>query len=200
MSMNKPEVERLQREAATTLREHWSLFLVEGIILVILGVAAVIIPPLATLAVTILFGWLFLFSGIVGLITTFWMRPAAGFLWSIVSAIVGIVAGAVLLIWPLNGVLSLTFVLIAFFVIEGVASIMFALDHRRELSGRWEWMLASGVVDLILAAIIFTGLPGSAAWALGLIVGVNMIFGGSALIAMALYARDRGSQSANPAH
>lgn len=105
-----------------------------------------------------------------------------------------------LLIWPLNGVLSLTFVLIAFFVIEGVASIMFALDHRRELSGRWEWMLASGVVDLILAAIIFTGLPGSAAWALGLIVGVNMIFGGSALIAMALYARDRGSQSANPAH
>lgn len=105
-----------------------------------------------------------------------------------------------LLIWPLNGVLSLTFVLIAFFVIEGVASIMFALDHRRELSGRWEWMLASGVVDLILAAIIFTGLPGSAAWALGLIVGVNMIFGGSALIAMALYTRDRGSQSANPAH
>jgi hypothetical protein len=55
-----------------------------------------------------------------------------------------------------------------FFVIERVASIMFALDHERELSGRWGWMLASGIIDLILAAIIFAGLPGTAAWAIGL--------------------------------
>jgi uncharacterized membrane protein HdeD (DUF308 family) len=89
----------------------------------------------------------------------------------------------------LSGVLSLTLILIVFFVIEGVASIMFALEHKRELSGRWGWMLVSGVIDLILAAIIFAGLPGTAAWALGLLVGINMIFGGSALIAMALHAR-----------
>jgi uncharacterized membrane protein HdeD (DUF308 family) len=150
----------------------------------------VVIPPIATLAVEILYGWLFLISGIVGSITTFRMRQAPGFWWSLVSAILGIAVGIVLLLWPLSGVLSLTFVLIVFFVIEGVASIMFALDHKRELSGRWGWMLASGIIDLILAAIIFAGLPGTAAWAIGLLVGINMVFGGAALIAMALHARE----------
>jgi uncharacterized membrane protein HdeD (DUF308 family) len=189
MSMNKADIKQIQRAVATSLHEHWVLFLVEGIVLVILGLAAIVFSPIATLAVEILFGWLFLISGIAGLITTFWMRQAPGFWWSLVSAILGTGAGIVLLLWPLSGVLSLTLILIVFFVIEGVASIMFALEHKRELSGRWGWMLVSGIIDLILAAIIFAGLPGTAAWALGLLVGINMIFGGLALVAMALHAR-----------
>jgi uncharacterized membrane protein HdeD (DUF308 family) len=164
MSMNKPDIEQIQRAVATSLHEHWVLFLVEGIILIILGLAAVAIPPIATLAVEILYGWLFLISGIVGLITTFRMRQAPGFGWSLVSAILGIAVGIILLLWPLSGVLSLTLILIVFFLIEGIASIMFALDHKRELSGQWGWMLASGIIDLILATIIFAGLPGTAAW------------------------------------
>jgi len=127
------------------------------------------------------------------------MRRAPGFGWSLVSAILGIAVGIVLLLWPLSGVLSLTMILIAFFVIEGIASIMFALDHKRELSGRWGWMLASGIIDLILATIILTGLPGTAAGAIGLLVGINMVFGGSALIAMALHAREIDLRSAAPA-
>jgi uncharacterized membrane protein HdeD (DUF308 family) len=189
MSMDQPDTDRLRGRITTSMQEHWVLFLVEGIILVILGLAAIIVPPLATLAVAIFLGWLFLISGIVGLVTTFWMRHAPGFWWSLLSAVLGIVAGIVLIGWPVSGAISLTLVLIVFFIIEGVASIMFALEHRRELSGRWGWMLASGIVDLILAAIIFAGLPLSAAWALGLLVGINLVFGGSALIAMALHAR-----------
>ncbi len=190
MTMNQPNIEQIQRAVATSLHEHWVLFLVEGIVLVVLGLLAIVVPPIATLAVEILFGWLFLISGILGLITTYWMRHAPGFWWSLASAVLGIAAGIVLLVWPLSGVLSLTLILIVFFTIEGIASIMYALEHKRELSGRWGWMLASGVVDLIVAAIIFIGLPGTAAWALGLLVGINMVFGGSALIAMALHARD----------
>jgi len=139
-------------------------------------------------------------SGIVGLVTTFWMRHAPGFWWALLSAVLGIVVGIVLIGWPVSGAISLTLVLIVFFIIEGVASIMFALEHRRELSGRWGWMLASGIVDLILAAIILAGLPLSAAWAIGLLVGINMVFGGSALIAMALHARSpdpRGAKFAS---
>jgi uncharacterized membrane protein HdeD (DUF308 family) len=200
MPMNKPDIEQMQGAVATSLHEHWVFFLVEGIILVILGLAAIVIPRIATLTVEILFGWLFLISGLVGLITSFWMRHAPGFWWSLVSAILGIAVGIVLLSRPLSGVLSLTLVLIAFFVIEGVASIMFALDHKRELSGRWGWMLASGIIDLILAAIILAGLPGTAAWAIGLLVGINMVFGGSALIAMALHAREINPRSAAPAY
>jgi uncharacterized membrane protein HdeD (DUF308 family) len=179
----------LQRALTQSIREHWKLFLVEGIILVILGLLAIIIPPLATIGVTIVLGWLFLFSGIAGLITTFGARHAPGFWWSLLSAILAIAAGLVLLISPISGAISLTFLLIAFFVIEGVISIMYALEHKRELSGQWGWMLFSGIVDLVLAIIIFAGLPGSAAWALGLLVGINMLFGGSAMIAMATHAR-----------
>ena len=200
MSMNKPAIEQMQHRVVTSLHAHWVLFLVEGIILVVLGLGAIVIPPIATLAIELLLGWLFLISEIVGLISTFWMRQAPGFWWSLVSAILAIVVGIVLLLWPLTGVLSLTLVLIAFFVIEGVASIMFALEHKRELSGRWEWMLASGIIDLILAAIIIAGLPGTAAWAIGLLVGINMVFGGSALIAMALHAREIDPRSPTPAH
>jgi uncharacterized membrane protein HdeD (DUF308 family) len=72
---------------------------------------------------------------------------------------------------------------------EGVASIMYALEHKRELSGRWGFMLASGIVDLIVAVIILAGLPGTAAWAIGVLVGINMVFGGSALIGVAMHAR-----------
>ena len=188
MTMNQSP-DDVERAVASAIHEHWMLFLIEGIILVILGAAAIVVPPIATLAFEIVIGWLFLISGVVGLITTFWMRNAPGFWWALFSAVVGIAAGLVLLRWPISGTLSLTFVLIAFFVIEGIVTIMYAIDHRNQLSGRWGWMLASGIVDLILAGIIFAGLPGTAAWALGLLVGINLVFGGTAMIGMALAAR-----------
>ena len=195
--MTQPNIEQVRQAVATSLHEHWVLYLVEGIILVVLGLIAIVVPPIATLAVELLFGWLFLLSGIMGLITTFWMRDAPGFWWSLLSGVLGIAAGIVLLVWPLSGVLSLTLVLIVFFTIEGIASIMYALEHKRELSGRWGFMLASGIIDLIIAAIILFGLPGSAAWALGLLVGINLAFGGAALIAMALHARELRPQMAS---
>jgi uncharacterized membrane protein HdeD (DUF308 family) len=189
MSTSTNDAGQLQRAFTQSIRAHWKLFLVEGIILVLLGLLAIVIPPLATLGVTIVLGWVFLFSGVAGLITTFGARQAPGFWWSLLSAILAIAAGVVLLISPVRGAISLTFLLIAFFVIEGVITIMYALEHRRELTGQWGWMLFSGIVDLVLAVLIFAGLPGSAAWALGLLVGINMLFGGSAMIAMAMHAR-----------
>jgi uncharacterized membrane protein HdeD (DUF308 family) len=190
MSTNQPDISGFQRAAAAALHEHWVFFLVEGVVLLVLGAIAIVLPPLATLAVTILIGWLFLISGVVGLFTTFWMRQAPGFWWSLLSAVLAIVVGVLLLAAPPSGAFTLTIVLVVFFIIEGGASIMFALDHKRELSGKWGWMLASGIVDLVLGAMIFAGLPSTAAWAIGLLVGINLVFGGLALIAMALHARN----------
>jgi uncharacterized membrane protein HdeD (DUF308 family) len=186
MSTQQPDI---QRAVANALHQHWKLYLIEGIVLVVLGLIAILVPPIATLAVTLLFGWLFLISGVVGLVTTFMMRHAPGFWWSLISAALGVLVGGMLLAQPVQGALSLTLVLAAFFVIEGVASIMFALDHKRELSGRWGLVLVSGIVDLVLAVMIIAGLPSTAAWAIGLLVGINMVFGGTALIGMALHAR-----------
>ena len=189
MSIHPSDTDRLERSVASALHDSWRFLLIEGVILVVLGAAAVIIPPIATLAVEIFLGWLFLVSGVVGLVMTFLMRQAPGFWWSLFSAVLAIAVGVALIGWPAGGVVSLTLLLIVFFIMEGVATIMYALDHKRELSGRWWFMLASGIVDLALAAIIYAGLPGTAAWAIGLLVGINMLFGGAALIAIALRAR-----------
>jgi uncharacterized membrane protein HdeD (DUF308 family) len=189
MSIQPTDIDRLERRMASALREGWRLLLIEGIVLAVLGAAAIIIPPIATLAVDIVVGWLFLVSGILGLVMTYLMRHAPGFWWSLLSAVLAVAAGVVLIGWPANGIVSLTLLLIVFFIMEGVASIMYALDHRQDLPGRWGFMLASGIVDLVLAVIIYAGLPGTAAWAIGLMVGINMLFGGTALIALALQAR-----------
>ena len=181
-------ISSLQSNVNAAVREHWKAFLFEGILLVILGLAAIIVPPLASLAVTIFLGWLFLISGIAGLALTFWARQMPGFWWSLISALLAIAAGFVLLTRPVQGTLTLTIVVGVYFVAEGVATIMYALEHRRELSQRWSWLLVAGLMDIIIAAIIIAGLPGSALWAIGLLVGINLLFGGATLIGVALAA------------
>jgi uncharacterized membrane protein HdeD (DUF308 family) len=189
MSTDKIDLRRPEAAITNSLRAHWKFFLIEGIVLLILGAIAVCVPPVATVTVEILIGWLILLSGVLGLVMTFQTRGSPGFGWSLLSAAVGIAAGVVLLLWPLSGVLTLTVILTAFLPVEGVVSIMYALAHRRESSSRWQMMLLSGIVDLILAGLILAGLPGTAAWAIGLIVGINLLFGGVALVAIALQAR-----------
>jgi uncharacterized membrane protein HdeD (DUF308 family) len=172
------------------VRQHWKAFLFEGILLAVLGLAAMIVPPLASLAVTIFLGWMFLVIGVAGLVMTYWARAMPGFWWSLISAALAVLAGGILLARPMQGVLTLTIVVGAYFAAEGVATIMYALEHRRELSGRWSWLLVAGLMDILIAFFIIAGLPGSAQWAIGLLVGINMLFGGATLIGMALAARN----------
>jgi uncharacterized membrane protein HdeD (DUF308 family) len=179
-----------------SMHDHWGLFLVEGIALIALGIAAIVLPLMAGLFAIPFLGWLFLIAGIVGLISTFRGRQAPGFGWSLLSALVALIAGAVLLGNPLQSlivlprtVITLAYVLIAFFIVDGILMIILAIAHRRELSAKWEWILANGVIDLILAGIIISGLPRTLVWALALLVGIDMLFGGASLIVMALEAR-----------
>jgi uncharacterized membrane protein HdeD (DUF308 family) len=183
------DVTRLQSEMSAAVREHWKAFLIEGILLVALGLAAMIAPMIASVAFTIFLGWMFLISGAAGLAMTFWARQMPGFWWSLISAVLAVGAGIILLTRPVQGVLTLTIVIGAYFLAEGVATILYALEHRRELSERWSWMLFAGVLDILISAMIITGLPGSAEWAVGLLAGINLLFGGAALIGMALAAR-----------
>ena len=192
--MTSPEeYSRLQSAMSQAVKAHWKAFLFEGILLAVLGIAALILPPLASLAITIFLGWMFLISGIGGLIVTYWARAMPGFWWSLISAALAILAGMLLLARPMQAVLTLTIVLGAYFLAEGVTTIMYALEHRRELSGRWSWLLISGLVDIAIAFMVITGLPSSAEWAIGVLVGINLLFGGATLIGMALAARKSNS-------
>jgi uncharacterized membrane protein HdeD (DUF308 family) len=164
-----------------------------------LGLLAIIIPSIGGGSITLFLSWLFLISGVIGLLTTYWARHLPGFWWSLVSAVLAIIVGLVLnahraqdlygglMGWPFATVGPLRMVLVLFFLIEGGASIMFASEHRH--AGRWAGMLASGILDILLACVIIFDLPGSSAWTMGLLIGINMIAGGVALIAMGLHAR-----------
>jgi uncharacterized membrane protein HdeD (DUF308 family) len=189
--MTSPEqFARLQSAMSRAVKAHWKAFLFEGILLAILGIAALILPPLASLAITIFLGWMFLVSGIGGLIVTFWARNMPGFWWSLISAALAVFAGMILLARPMQAVLTLTIVLGAYFLAEGVATIMYALEHRRELTGRWSWLVISGLVDIVISFLVITGLPSSAEWAIGILVGINLLFGGATLIGISLAARN----------
>jgi len=185
----------------------WSLFVFEGLTLAVLGCLAVIVPSISSSRTTLFLGWLFLISGVIGLATTLWARKAPGFWWSLISALLAILVGVVLIAneshelyggllgWPFEAAGPLRLILVLFFLVEGGASIMFAFEHRRRLSARWGWMLASGIIDIILASIIIFGLPGTSAWTMGLLIGINMIVGGSSLIAMGLHAKSAPNDS-----
>src|SRR6201996_1438382 len=168
------DLNRLQSKMSAAVRAHWKAFLIEGIVLAIIGLAAMIVPPLASLAVTIFLGWMFLISGIAGLALTVWARGMPGFWWSLLSAVLAIGAGLILLAQPVQGALTLTIVVGVYFLAEGVATVLYALEHRRELTGRWSWLLVAGLMDIAIAGIIIAGLPGSALWAIGLLAGINL--------------------------
>ena len=169
-------------------KRQWSHMLIEGVGLVMFGLLAFVLPVIAARPIDRVIGWLFVFAGVIGLINTAGNRDAPGFWWSLLSAALSITVGSILIEWPREPSNSLIYLFTFFFVVEGIATILYAVDHKRRLSGRWKWMVASGAVDLALAALVAVGLPATAPWAIGVLVGINMVFGGSAMIAMALYA------------
>lgn len=175
------------------IHSHWVLFLIQGLIMIAFGLVAVGEPMVATLAVTLFAGWLFLIGGIVGLAGIFTGRRMPGFWWGLITAVLAIVVGGYLIWRPLAGVLSLTLAVTAFFGAEGILQIVAAIGHRSEL-GSWGWLLANGVVNLILAAIILSGWPSTAEWTLGLLLGINLLMWGLSLVMTAIACRTaRGS-------
>jgi uncharacterized membrane protein HdeD (DUF308 family) len=184
-----PDVAHVAHDVREAVRRHWGLFLAQGLVMLVLGLLALARPMIATLAVEIFAGWLFLVGGIVGLAGVVTARKMPGFVWSLIRAVLAILIGVLLLWRPLAGVLTLTLLLAAFFAAQGVAQIIAAISQRAALPGSWTWVLLSGVIDLILAAIIISGWPGTAAWVLGLMVGINLIMSGVALVVTALACR-----------
>ena len=190
---NTTDLEAIRRQLALTIHAHWKIFLAQGILMIVLGLLAVAEPNVATLAVGIFVGWLFFVGGIFRAISVWHSRHAPGFAWSMLTAVLSVVLGLILIVRPLAGVLTLTMVLVAFFIVEGIVSILGAIQHRQHLRS-WGWVLFSGIVDLLLAYLIWTGWPSSADWAIGLLVGINMLFLGLSLVMTALAARLIGNQ------
>lgn len=192
MGMPTPDIEELRRRALTTIHGHWTLFLFQGILLLVLGMLAVALPNVSTLGIELLVGWLFIIGGVVRVVTIFRKRHMPGFWWFLGSGIIAMALGAILLARPLQGVITLTVVMALFFVVEGVAAVFVALEFRQHLR-HWASMLVSGLINLVLAYLIWRGWPNTATWVIGLYVGIYMIFLGVPLIMTAIAARHIGN-------
>ena len=169
------------------LSRNWGWLLALGILMIILGVVAMAAPVVATIAVQVMLGWLLVISGIAEGIHAFMVKEWRGFLLELLSAVLYLGVGLLLLVDPLKGALALTLVLAVFLLVEGIFKIITALrvrDHRG-----WGWLLASGIVSVVLGVLIWAQWPASGLWVIGLLVGIQLLFTGWSLVMLALAAR-----------
>ena len=194
MTYGEPTDEEVRNRIEDAVAGHSTTFLVEGLVLVALGLLAIAMPTFSTLAVESIVGWLFLVGGLLRIVGLFRPPRMPGYGWSMAAGLVAAVLGVVLIAAPLEGVLSLTIVLIALFLVEGVAAIFVSLAHRGHVR-QWGWLLLSGVVDLLLVVLILAGWPGAAAWTIGLLTGLNLFFLGLSFTMLALAVRGATSKA-----
>ncbi len=166
---------------------HWGWLMALGILMILLGVIAIGAPLVAALAVDFLVGWLLVIGGLAHLIDSFRSHKWGGFLLELLTGALFLVIGILLLVHPLRGVLTLTMLLGLFFLIEGLFKIVLAVEMRKIWS--WGWLLVSGILALIIGLLIWRQWPSSAAWAIGLLLGIDLIFGGWSMIILSLAAK-----------
>jgi uncharacterized membrane protein HdeD (DUF308 family) len=161
---------------------------VTAILALLGGAAAIVVPPVATLTMTLFIGWILVYAGVVMAIHS-WTQRAAGRTWErALQALLALVIGIYMVLFPGAGALSLTLLLVIWFVVSGGLQLA-AARQLRGLPGAG-WLLFGGMLAIVLAVLIALDLPSSAEWAIGLIVGVNLIFWGTrALVAASLLKR-----------
>lgn len=152
-----------------------------GIIFIILGLLAIIFPLYSSLGVEIFFGALFLVGGIFQLFGAFEDKHRAHYIWNFTVGVFYILAGVYLLSNPIEGLLSLTIVLIILFYIQGLLTIFYGLKQR-EVPQKRLWIIFSGLITIAIASILLLAYPISALWALGLLTGINLLIFGLSIL------------------
>jgi uncharacterized membrane protein HdeD (DUF308 family) len=152
-----------------------------GAVLVLLGLGAIIFPIVATLAATVLVGWVFLVSGMIVFFASLSIRGTGPFFGAVLFALLSLAAGVFLLFHPLAGAVVLTLIVGVVFMLQGASELVFALEIRPR--GGWVGMLVSGIASIAVALIIVAGWPGISIIALGILLGVNFLTTGFGYIA-----------------
>lgn len=169
------------------LRNNWGWFLALGIALIILGFLAVATASYVTLASMVFFGILLLIGGAAQIVYTFSLRKWSGFFLSLLSGILYTVVGFLLVSHPIEGALSATLLLAAFYVVGGIFRIVGSAYLQFE---HWGWALFSGIVKLALGVLIWLGWPETGLWVIGLFIGIDLIFYGWFWVLLSLTARN----------
>lgn len=174
-------------ETRRDVARHWGWFLALGILLVVVGMAAIVFPLVSTIAAKIALGWILLIAGIGEVVHSFYVKRWAGFLWNLLIGLLYVAVGIWLAFFPLTGILSLTIVLAALFIADGIMEI--AMGFRVRPHEGWGWLVFSGIIAIAAGLLIVFNLPSSAVWALGLVAGVRLLVSGWSFIFLAMSGR-----------
>jgi uncharacterized membrane protein HdeD (DUF308 family) len=167
--------------------QHPGWFIALGVAFIIGGILAIYMPTFASIAVALTVGWVFIFVGVAGLVQAWQVWSWSGAIWTAITGLITLAGGIALLLYPDVGALSLTLLLGAVFVAKGISQIIFGFNYR-PFDG-WGWVVAAGVLSVVVGGLILFSWPSSADWALGTLAGVSLIFSGWSYIAMGTAAR-----------
>jgi uncharacterized membrane protein HdeD (DUF308 family) len=193
MAMTLDEAAAVMREAMReTVRKYSAWYLLQGGLMIVAGVVALLYPFFASTAIVVILGWLLIFAGIVqgigligaGNVPHYWLQ--------LISAVIAIMIGLLLLRQPDSGLLIITALLIVYFMVEGISKVIFALTIRP--FPNWGWVLAAGIVGILLAVYLWANLPVDSAWVLGVLLGILLIAEGAALTYLAWRVRSSSAE------
>ncbi len=177
---------KMVEDLAKTIHDNRGWFIALGVVLIVVGTGAILFPFMATLSAEIFIGWLLVIGGIVQIVHAFRVKDWGGFFWELLIGALELIAGAILLFYPLAGMVALTVFLAVMFIIEGAFRAALAFKIK-PLAG-WGWVLTGGILSGIVGVLIWAQLPSSSLWALGLLVGINIVMAGWTLVMLAVSA------------
>jgi uncharacterized membrane protein HdeD (DUF308 family) len=190
MTMSLDAAAQVMREAMReTVRRHSLWYLIQGALMILGGILALIYPIMSSVAVVLFLGWVLIVSGVVQGISLIDARNVPHFWLQLVSVVLSIVVGLLLIRNPQQGLLTVTLLLIVFFMVEGFSKVIFSLTIRP--FPNWGWILVSGIIGILLSLFLWANLPVTAIWLLGLLVGIQLISEGAALGYLAWRVRQR---------
>jgi uncharacterized membrane protein HdeD (DUF308 family) len=180
MEKTNVKLEELLKMPMEILQRHTKMLKWEGIFLILLGIAAIVMPLMFSVAIEFILGVLFIIAGLAGLERSFRAKDIPGTIFSIIMYLIFVVAGIMLIIHPMLGVMTIAAILGFFFFITGFFKMAFAFNIKP--AKNWAWSLFDGIISIVLGGIIFTQWPSSAGWVVGLLAGIRLIFLGNAMI------------------
>lgn len=168
------------KQLSDVVSENRTLFILLGVIFILAGIFGIAAPFATTVVAKLFLGWLFIFTGISQIVHAACSPNWKGTLGNTLMALLYLLAGIWLAFFPLTGILELTVFLAILFVVEGISKIIIAVRVRPQ--DGWIWMLASAVISLVIGFLILNRFPSSAIWAIGLLVGSNILMSGLAFL------------------
>jgi uncharacterized membrane protein HdeD (DUF308 family) len=178
--MSTPEIQALSPEVQEELGRHWRKLRIAGVLALIGGVVCIAVPAIASVATAIFIGWILLFAGAWMLFDAWSVRGAGRIALHVLWALLTIFAGLYLLLAPLDGTVTLTFVLVAYFIAIGLVRIGEGFMLRGTPGAGMIGI--NGLLSLLIGLLILIDFPSSADWAIGLLVGIDLLFAGWALL------------------